>query len=361
MAWYLRKAISVGPIRFNFSKGGVGASVGITGFRIGMRPDGSSYIHAGRHGLYLREELGKRQTLKTSDIKAVENNSPTEVFNSVSTRSLSTPERKDLLDRLNKSYKDFRLDYLIIVLSLLVFVAMWSNGNALGMGVTVTVGVIFSFLASIYESKRRTVKIAYDFEANDTSSYIKLIEAISELASCERIWAYADSKELTSLHESKINAGAANLINRMPAVVGTGTPPWVETNITIPAIKALGVAIYFMPDCILVYDNNGVGCIEHSSVDISVGQEHFIESSVVPSDSQVVGRAWKYANKHGGPDRRFKNNQEIPICLYGKLKLATSLGLLFLLQTSKECAPKEFSARYFEYLKALDVSANKGN
>ena len=155
------------------------------------------------------------------------------------------------------------------------------------------------------------------------------------------------------MHESKINAGASALINRAPAAVGTGMPPWVETNITIPTITARGVAVYFMPDCILVYDSNGVGCVEHDSLDISVGAERFIEGGVVPSDSQVVGRTWKYANKNGGPDRRFKDNKEIPICLYGKLELAAPAGLLFRLQTSMEHAPSEFSIRYSGYLKAI--------
>jgi len=353
MAWYLRKSISVGPIRFNLSKSGVGASVGVTGFRVGMRPNGSSYVHAGRYGLYMREELGGRRTSESPILKVIANDSPSEVFNAVSTRDLSTPERKELLDRLNKSYKDFRLDYLVMALVVLVFTVMWINDNQLGMGVSAVVGTILSFLVSVYESKRRTVKIAYDFEADDSSSYVKLVEALNELAECKRIWAYIDSKDLTSLHESKINAGASALINRAPAAVGTGTPPWVETNITIPTITARGVAVYFMPDCVLVYDSNGVGCVEHDSIDISVGEERFIEGDVVPSDSQVVGHTWKYANKNGGPDRRFKGNRKIPICLYGKLRLSTSVGLLFRLQTSRGRAPREFSIRYSGYLKAI--------
>ncbi len=352
MAWYLRKSISVGPIRFNLSKSGVGASVGVTGFRVGMRPNGSSYVHAGRYGLYVREELGGRRTSESPNLKVIANDSPTEVFNAVSTRDLSTPERKELLDRLNKSYKDFRLDYLVMALSILVFAVMWINDNQLGMGVSALVGTILSLLVSAYESKRRTVKIAYDFEADDTSSYVKLVEALNELAACKRIWAYIDSRDLTSM-QSKINAGASALINRAPAAVGTGAPPWVETNITVPTITARGVAVYFMPDCVLVYDNNGVGCVEHDSLVISAGEERFIEGDVVPSDSKVVGHTWKYANKNGGPDRRFKDNKEIPICLYGKLRLSTSAGLLFRLQTSMDCAPREFSKRYSGYLKAI--------
>ena len=34
MPFYLRKSLSLGPIRFNLSKSGLGASVGVTGMRL---------------------------------------------------------------------------------------------------------------------------------------------------------------------------------------------------------------------------------------------------------------------------------------------------------------------------------------
>lgn len=58
MGWYIRKSVQFGPIRFNLSKSGIGTSVGIKGFRHGVRPNGKGYLHAGRHGLYYRRELG---------------------------------------------------------------------------------------------------------------------------------------------------------------------------------------------------------------------------------------------------------------------------------------------------------------
>lgn len=355
MAWYLRKSVSVGPIRLNLSKRGGGASVGVTGFRIGMRPDGSSYVHAGRHGLYMREELGGRRGVSQPVSSQPVTLPPTQKFDAVSTRDLTSLERKELIDRLNKSYKDLRLDYLVFVVAAVAFVAAWLNGSQLGMTIAGGVGVVLGIAASVFESRRRTVKIFYDFEANDTSSFSKLVQAVNHLAECKRLWAYVDSRDLTSAHESKVNAGASSLISREAAVVGTGTPPWVETNVTIPTLKVRGVTAYFMPDCILVYDRFGVGCVEHASLSFSASAERFIEDGPVPSDSYVVDATWKYANKRGGPDRRFKDNKEIPVCLYGKLDLSTSAGLLCHLQTSQNDAPQSFSRQYAAYLKTIGV------
>ncbi|MFB7143132.1 DUF4236 domain-containing protein [Agrobacterium deltaense] len=67
MPFYIRKSVSAGPFRFNFSKGGVGVSVGIKGLRIGTGPR-EHYIHAGRGGLYYRATLGNAGRSRSSGV-----------------------------------------------------------------------------------------------------------------------------------------------------------------------------------------------------------------------------------------------------------------------------------------------------
>jgi hypothetical protein len=57
MSFYIRKPFRVGSfLRLNLSKSGIGASLGVKGFRLGTGPRGP-YIHAGRYGLYYRKFL----------------------------------------------------------------------------------------------------------------------------------------------------------------------------------------------------------------------------------------------------------------------------------------------------------------
>ncbi len=56
MSFYIKKGFNFGPLRINFSKSGIGLSVGGKGLRIGSGPKGN-YIHAGRKGLYYRKNL----------------------------------------------------------------------------------------------------------------------------------------------------------------------------------------------------------------------------------------------------------------------------------------------------------------
>lgn len=74
MAYYIRKAFKSGPIRMNLSKGGVGLSLGVTGARVGLNSRGA-YIHGGRHGLYYREQIGRKRKTEHSTPSFVSDNS----------------------------------------------------------------------------------------------------------------------------------------------------------------------------------------------------------------------------------------------------------------------------------------------
>ena len=70
MGFYLRKSISVGPLRFNLSKSGVGVSAGVKGFRFGASPRGTfapsvviNNLNAvGVTAVQLRIRFGKERT-----------------------------------------------------------------------------------------------------------------------------------------------------------------------------------------------------------------------------------------------------------------------------------------------------------
>lgn len=54
----------------------------------------------------------------------------------------------------------------------------------------------------------------------------------------------------------------------------------------------------------------------YGTLNIDVNSARFIEREGVPNDAKVVGQTWQYPNKSGGPDKRFKNNRQIPTALY---------------------------------------------
>lgn len=203
------------------------------------------------------------------------------------------------------------------------------------------IGFIAFIFVARWETKRRQVNLIYEFENNDFEYYKEIISAFNKIAQSKNIWSLISSEFLLSDYQSKINAGARNLVDRVLASSGTGKLPWVNTNINIPLIKANGKSLYFVPDGILVYDSKGVAYVDYKNLKISYDTTQFVDECP-PSDAHVIYNTWQYVNKDGGPDRRFKNNKKIPVCKYGKLKIEIGNKLLLYIMTSLEDAPKEF-------------------
>lgn len=68
----------------------------------------------------------------------------------------------------------------------------------------------------------------------------------------------------------------------------------------------------------------------------------FVESEGVPRGAQRIDTTWQYGNKKGGPDRRFRNNRELPVMQYSLLALVSSSGLKALFMCSDPAATAGF-------------------
>jgi hypothetical protein len=53
-------------------------------------------------------------------------------------------------------------------------------------------------------------------------------------------------------------------------------------------------------------------------------------------------------NKTGGPDRRFKNNRQLPICLFEEIGMVSDGGFKGLLQVSKHGISKGYGSSVSE-------------
>lgn len=85
----------------------------------------------------------------------------------------------------------------------------------------------------------------------------------------------------------------------------------------------------------LVFENNKVGAVSYADLEIGIESVRFVEDGAVPRDAQIVDHTWRYVNKSGGPDRRFNNNRQIPICQYEDMNLISATGLNERIEFSK--------------------------
>lgn len=120
----------------------------------------------------------------------------------------------------------------------------------------------------------------------------------------------------------------------MPPAVGQA--PGIVANVDVPILQAAKITLAFYPDWILAFQGKTVGAIDYAELDATNLPVTFVESGSVPSDALVTGHTWQYVNKEGGPDKRFKNNRQMPLCRYNKLQLTTRRGLDIYLMCSRD-------------------------
>lgn len=348
MPFYIRKSVSAGPFRFNFSKGGVGASVGIKGFRIGASPRGH-YIHAGRGGLYYRTSIGgKPKNSKRSGI-APKNFVPTPVHpsqpalgepdvqmhrvSSADVLEMQDGRFSDLLDELNRKQAAASSAWLLGALGGGFGIALGSAGGGVAWALAFAIaGILAGFWRDTYS---RSVVLFYELEDDAQQAYMALTDAFDQAMSCNGKWHIDAGGSVDTLAAWKRNAGAGRIIARHPTLFSYSLPSVLKCNITPPSINVGKETLVFLPDVLLVIEKGKVGAMAYDSLNIRYQDSPFIETEGVPADAKVISQTWQHPNKNGGPDKRFKENRLIPVCLYETMHLTSSNGLNELLQVSR--------------------------
>lgn len=93
--------------------------------------------------------------------------------------------------------------------------------------------------------------------------------------------------------------------------------------------------------------------IDLRDLQVTTDGVRFQETESVPRDAEVVGQTWAKTNKDGSPDRRFKENYAIPICLYGQIAFRSQTGVTEEYMVSNAAAALAFGAAMNAYKTAL--------
>jgi hypothetical protein len=339
VGFYLRKSVSVGPFRFNLSQSGIGVSTGFKGFRVGTGPRGN-YVHMGRGGLYFRATLpsGSRRIPNSLNASPPPDLSGEvlEEIESGSTLRMIDSSSATLLEEISSKARKTRLWPFALAASLVIV------GGLAALQAPVWVLCVLGplccggvYLASLRDRLSKTVVLFYEMEPQFEEAYQQLHNAFDQMRTCHRTWHVEARGDVHTLYEWKTSGGASSIIRRKSVVFRKGAPPYFKTNVVVPVVPAGRQTIYFFPDRVLVYAPEGVGAVAYDTLEVGWGDSRFIEEGGVPSDAQVVDKTWRYVNKSGGPDRRFNNNCEIPITLYGVVQFSSALGLREVFQLSR--------------------------
>ncbi|MDP2678854.1 MAG: DUF4236 domain-containing protein [Rhodoferax sp.] len=341
MGFYLRKSISVGPLRFNLSKSGIGVSAGVTGLRFGVGPLGN-YVHMGRGGLYYRSTLPPSSSPRSPPAQPLSpiapeipsgTHAPLEEIESADVSQIVDTSSRELLDELSRKRAKMRLWPIVAIASIVVLgLGVSSSWPVWLLVIFALAGAAGTYAAHTRDALEKTVVLFYDFDPDMEAAYAQLHTAASQLANCAAAWHIEASGKV---HDRKYHAGASDLVRRKNTSICKAEPPYVKTNVETVSVDVGRQTLHFFPDRVLIYDQNGVGAVGYQELRIEVNATRFIESEAVPRDAKVVDRTWKYVNKSGGPDKRFKDNKELPVCRYEEVTLSSQSGLNEILQLSR--------------------------
>ena len=340
MGIYFRKSIRVGPLRFNLSKSGVGVSTGIKGFRIGTGPHGN-YVHMGMGGLYYRKTFNSSggQPSQPSSTRPYPNpvvpvsNIRMQEIESGDVSGMAHSSSIELLNEIATKEKAIRLMPLAGISVLVVMAILFMKEFSLPVLILAgCLGVALFLIALHLDAMRKTVVLFYDLDQTTENAYELLVDHGTNLGRCKGVWHVSASGKV---HDRKYHAGASDVIERKATTIDIRSPHFLKTNIKTLAISVGHQTLYFFPDRILVFDRGRVGAVGYKELHIDVSPSRFVESSTPPADAEIVDHTWLYVNKKGGPDKRFANNVQLPICRYEELHLTSPTGLNEIVQLSR--------------------------
>jgi hypothetical protein len=344
MGFYLRKSVSVGPFRFNLSGSGIGMSVGVRGFRVGSGPRGN-YVHVGRHGVYYRQTLPpiapRQEPAQPLPVAHSGTHAPLTEIASASAGGIVDSSSEQFLNDLREKRRRLALLPFVIVGTVLTLIGVVSAGwPDWAVWLLLLVGG-FAVVAALYRDKMvRTAVILYDLDAEIEAAFHAFVDWGEAIAKSRRVWHIAAAGRV---YDRKYHAGASEVVRRNATVIRVAPPSFVKTNVPVLRIGTGRQTLYFLPDRLLVEEGSTLGAVSYGSLNLSVHKQQFIEDGGVPSDASVVGRTWRYVNRNGGPDRRFNNNPQLPICLYDELHFHTPSGLQEIVQLSRPNVAEGFA------------------
>lgn len=202
-------------------------------------------------------------------------------------------------------------------------------------------------------------QVQYDVDAGLTieekRAYGALCSSFEKLMCSDKIW------KITSVVETnQVKSWAVNSVARKNASLYLGVFNFLRSEFDIPVFDLGDIKYYLYPKFVIrvntVFDfevyPHRIAIIEAKSV-------AFSEESDIPQDSRVLYHTWQYVNKDGGPDKRFSNNTQLPVCKYSMVSISVAGNVEKIMFSNYELA-EDFATQYNAYIKnqVLDNYSN---
>lgn len=375
-SWSFRRRIKIIPgVRLNFSRGGISTSIGIRGVNFTLGKDGT-YLNTGipGTGIYKRQKISSSSKLNNNLTSEKENNSTYQpiteqidnIFsvepNKITSQNMegikqsiidAHNQRKELAIDVKKVKKDLILSKIKLFLAYLFIIGFVYRKIA----EEIKTSIINQKEAILELEKQKSesyVQLETEFDDESLDKYENVLESFKVLMKIEKIWDITREEEND---KTRTRSSAARAIVRKEIKIELKDLEDIKYNKRALCFgNANGADLYFYPSFIVVQGKDDFGVVGLNEIEFHFNGAKLIEQEKVPKDSEIIEYTWFKVNKNGQPDKRFKDNYQIPVVKYGVITLKTSNGVNEEYQFSNYLISEKFSNAFLEFKKIAEKS-----
>lgn len=376
MAWTYRKRIKIIPgVHLNISRKGISTNIGVKGASVTFGHDGT-YVNSvmGRHKVSSKPALpagankpalpGAKPAspvphpipVTTTPQGNIFSVAPTEITNQdmqgVKDTILSAhQQRKELQHDLQQIGLALKGSKTKLTLSYVFLYGLFVK--SISQGIKERIAAQQSAIDEInQELVKSRMELDISFDADILQKYESVTTAFKRLSQSHKIWdvtsAVAENRRVT-------RSAASTVVDKKEVKIGIKSIEDIHSNFEPLWFKnANGADLYCYPGFIIMYDTKDrFGIIDLKELQFKFLPVRFIERGSVPPDAKVIDHTWDKVNKNGAPDKRFRDNFQIPIVRYGAITLRTAAGVHEEYEFSNYEAAENFSEAFIDFLNVI--------
>lgn len=361
MALKFRRRVTVFPgVRLNLSKSGISTTIGPRGANVNFNRDGA-FLNTGLPGtgIYDRQRIGgRRRGSGENRANGAYLEEPEFIVPpSVALEGATCEGLRDLHDALKACLAERRNLRVEIAAA---EKALGRARNLLLVSRILLIGFFLKWFRNYRDEKKMILAdteaalevctVDVDVTADDATAraYARLQDAFCALAACEAVWDIS-SKIPGRAVKQRSHVGAEHF--RITVSCNLADIPALRSEYRGMHLEnATGADFYFYPGFLILTGRNGAFALtDHRELKLTYSATEFPERGSVPADAEKIGTTWYRANKDGSPDRRFRDNFQIPLCRYGVLHIEGPAGLNEKFAFSNSAKAEGFAAAFAEY------------
>jgi hypothetical protein len=364
-------------VRLTLSPSGISTSIGVGPFRVTSGPRGTSATaRIPGTGVSFRHSVGDDRRMESDPPSSnVYIHTPTPSSWSVDMRAiesagsgtLTTPgleEFKKLLEQAHRTYREitselseWRIRETYVVRKR----RNWEKGWVFRRIFTTK----FEELGvSAEEATARRVELEEQEQLSKLQTQLEIPPRVADtfhrardlfvqMSAAQKIWDTVGERNVDRVVE---RTTASRVVDRRPVTFGLARCELIASEWEVPRLQnANGGDVYLYPAFALYFVSaDSFALLEYKDLRLDYSPTKFIEDVSVPSDSRLVGTAWAKANKDGSPDKRFRDNYQLPVALYGALDISSYTGLNEQYLISNNNSASAFAGAWDKFVSAVN-------